>query len=309
MGTISDISVANVVNGSQVDATVTWSTDIQADSKVSFGKGAPGSPILGVLRDGSQSTSHALVLGGLDPDSDYFAVVASSDGFGTPLGYAAGNGSVSFHTPSAGPIVEPGPPPTVGAPSSDSVQISWATAAPGLGMVVYRRDGDSQDLQEAEESSGTAHQVTLSDLASGTKYRCHYETDLDDSDVTIVSADFEFSTADAPGNDEAPGRVGICASPAVVQVGSASTITVQVIKRHGEPQAGIPVQFTLGNGKAEGSLSVGSAVTDAQGRCSTVFTVTGIPGQRRKAHRRVKAQVGAAGGKQKHKGTRVIGRR
>lgn len=302
MGQISNISVATALNATGVDATVTWDTDISADGATSYGHGAPGSAVEGIVRASGTGMQHQVVIAGLDPDSDYFAKVVSSDDFGTPLGYASGDGNVAFHTVPAGGAVLPGDPPSI-SPSGNAAVIAWTTTKAGVGTVYYRQDGDTEDSSTSEDESTTQHRVELEDLIGASHYICHYETDLDDSDDSIISADFSFDTPTDSSSDDPPGRVALHLRPNQIHVGANATLTVRVRHKGGQPYTGVALEFSLGAGKADCALSAASGSTDAQGRCSVQVSVTGLPQGRRKA-RRVLVVKAAAGGK--HKRRRVV---
>lgn len=303
MGVISNVSVSPVLNADgSVSATVQWSTDVASDSKVVYGPGSDGSTPQGTLNNPSLVQSHSLAVDGLAQGADYFVKVSSNDELGDPLGYdpASNNGLLAFHSPS-GTVT--GPPPTVTTGPGGAV-VSWNTDKPGVGMVVYRQPADTVDFQETEEASATSHKIELTDLVGKTTYTCHYETDLDDSDVTIVSDPFSFTTPDGPADPV--GHVCISAQPVRIHMQGKSTITVQVRKRDGSAQPGYGVAFSLGAGKMEGSLSDDSANTDANGQCQVAFTAKSVPAGRKKARRFVVAVI-SGGGKSKRKRAVVIG--
>ncbi len=304
---IKNVRVENIT---AVSAELAWETTVPASTVVDVGPVVNGTWEVG-RRDSAEADSldHRMVLDGLSSTTLYRAAAVSFDGTDTFnfLPVDDGSSPKEFTTLQAGGGTVVGPPPTVSTPTADSVTIAWTTAEAGVGMVTYRPDG-GVDMQAYDVNDAPAldHQVVLEDLVGGTRYSCHYETDLEGSDVTVVSEEFSFDTQPSA-SVEAPGHVAICSQPVRVKVGRASTIKVQVLKRDGTPQAGIPIAFSLGAGRAEGTLSATSGSTNARGICKVSFTVTAIPAARRKARRFVVALVGQAGGNQKRRRTVVVG--
>src|SRR5580698_5229334 len=70
---ISNVTVTGLTNNS---ATINWSTDVDTDATVNYGLDSS----VGIIRDsGATSTSHSLVIPGLQPATTYYFRVVSTD--------------------------------------------------------------------------------------------------------------------------------------------------------------------------------------------------------------------------------------
>ena len=91
------ITDVQAVPGAPDEATVTWTTDEPATSRVDFGTSAGA--LSSSEEDLSLTTAHELHLTGLDADTTYFFRVSSTDGFGNtavePVPPATGNFTTS----------------------------------------------------------------------------------------------------------------------------------------------------------------------------------------------------------------------
>jgi hypothetical protein len=310
MGTVSNagVSTSNNADGT-ISAVVTWTTDIPADSSVSYGPGAGPGGAVGKQTDSNFVTAHSITLPGLSASTGYFALIVSSDPDGDVLGYDPSNpgpsGIVTFTTPAPPP--PPPPPPVVQPPTSNSVVINWTSSSAGLGTAFYTPAGGVQMSQpEDSEVPSTSHQATLTDLLGSTNYSGYCETDLESTNVDEVTAPFSFTTQQSVSTDP-PGHVAMTAVPSRVKVGGVSSVCVQVLQRDGSPQVGIPVAFSLGAGRAGVTPATATGLTGADGQCHVQFTVTDIPPKQIKGRRFVVAMVGAAGGPQKRRRTLLVG--
>lgn len=99
--TISAVGVGAQL--SETSATVAWTTDEPADSKVSYG--SDGSLGLSVI-DGAFVSNHLLALSGLSEGQDYFFSVTSSDAAGNVSTDTNGGNNYTFRTASLPPSLE-----------------------------------------------------------------------------------------------------------------------------------------------------------------------------------------------------------
>jgi len=199
------------------------------------------------------------------------------------------------------------PTPGISTPTATGVTITWNSSASGVGAVNYNVDGNSTIMQEAEAASTTSHSVSLSDLLGATKYDFTYQTDFDDPTQPLaVSAEFNFSTAADTGPGDPPGRLGISVSPSRIAVGKTSSVTAILVKRDGSPVAGVPIAFSLGDGQAQGSLSISNGSTDASGKCVTIFTASGIGAKPLKARRFVVVVAGTGSQTKRHRALIIV---
>jgi hypothetical protein len=302
---IKSVVVSNITNDSIL---LTWQTTVAASTEADIGiVDAAGNWTPGRVNSGAaDATSHSYTITGLTAGSSYRVAAQSFDSTNTFAYLPVDDGSspVNFNTLAATVV---GPPPTLTPPSADGVVVSWTTTSPGMGTVYYAPDGGTQ-MSQVDDSgvSSTSHKVTLNDLVSSTHYNCHYETDLDGSNINVVSAPFDFTTTQSVSLDP-PGHVAMTATPARVEVGDSSTVCVQVLKQDGSPQSGIPVAFSLGMGHAGVTPVAASGLTDATGLCKAQFTVTDIPPDRLKGRRFVVALVGDTSIKQKRRRVMLVG--
>lgn len=311
MAIISDGNVAFNQDGSLIDVLVTWITDEDADSTVTYGLGsAPnGSNQAGVQRASTQVTSHAVTITGFTASTAYWVQVSSSDATGTPLGYDPSfpNGVISFQTPALNNGGTQDATPTISQPTATGVSISWNSSDSGIGSVNYNIDGSSTVMQESETASTLAHSVTLSDLIGSTQYDFTYQTDFDDPSLApAISAECNFTTAADTTPPDPPGRMGMSANPMRILIGQTATIMVQILKRDKTAVVGVPVAFTLGDGNAQGTLSASSGITDSTGKCQTVFKATGLGPKVVRAHRFIVAVAGTAPQTKRHRVMLVV---
>jgi hypothetical protein len=282
-----------------------------ATASVIFGVpgGSLGSPVALAV---SPTQDGSLPPGSIHAEGDFDPSGLGVDTVSYDLSVTWSDGSVDDNGPSsvtlpAQTVTQTGPPPVVSPPVPDATIITWNTDSPGMGTVYYTpANGTEMSAPDDSDTSSTAHKVTLTDLIGSTPYTCHYETDLDDSDVNVVSNDFTFTTLPTVSVDP-PGHVAMRALPCRLKVGGTSMVTVQVLKRDGSPQPGIAVEFSLGIGHATGTLSVTKSETDLNGQCQTAFTVQTIPPQQMRGRRFVVALVGDPSIKQKRRRALVVG--
>lgn len=98
---ISSVGVGNPPT--ETSATVAWTTDEPADSKISYG--TDGTLGLSVI-DGAFVSSHLLALSGLSEGRDYFFTVTSTDTAGNVSTDTNGGNNYSFRTASLPPTLE-----------------------------------------------------------------------------------------------------------------------------------------------------------------------------------------------------------
>jgi PKD repeat protein len=176
--------------------TVAWTTDEASDSAVEFGETAgygrsAGSPDL--------VRHHEVRLTGLEPGGSYHFRVSSTD--------AAGNGPTSsgdftFSTrptpDEESPVILAGP--AVVARSEDSAIVEWWTSEPTDGMVDYGL-GNSYGAEGFSERFGRRHRVHLANLDPGTVY--HFRVSSTDAagNGPTSSPDLTFTTEERVNRD------------------------------------------------------------------------------------------------------------
>jgi hypothetical protein len=194
-GAEADTTAPRITGGpdaasSDCQARVTWSTDEPALGTVDWGE----TQALPQRSAGTAPTrQHAVNVGPLDPSTEYFYQVSSTD--------PAGNGPVRGAVLRFTTTVRTAPRITSGPQASQvtdrSATITWRTDEPGTSVV---RFGTEPSLGGTERGGGgpaTDHSVTLTGLEPAKQYRLQVET-TDACGETVRSAEATFNTADRP---------------------------------------------------------------------------------------------------------------
>lgn len=179
------ISNINVTDIGDNGATVTWTTDEPATSRVDYGEtvsyGANE-------QDLTLTTSHSMSLSGLTSSTLYHFRVRSID--------EAMNQTISpddtFTTIDSGAPVISGVSAT--SITVDSVTIVWTTDEPATSVVHYGTTA-SYGTDASVGGLTTSHSVTINGLTEGTLYYYQVES-TDNADNTSTSSDHEFVTLD-----------------------------------------------------------------------------------------------------------------
>jgi len=179
--TITDVSSGNIT---QTTATITWNTDIAANSTVNYGNDSP--PGL-TASDSAFVTNHVVNLTDLSPDTLYYYEVSSTDSEGNTT-TSPGNGTYyTFTTMLLAPTIS-------GVSASNitdtSATITWTTDQQTDSTVNY---GNTTALGSPPASSGnltTSHVLNLNALTPDTLY--YYE---------VISANSEDTATVSPGNN------------------------------------------------------------------------------------------------------------
>ncbi|NLT66113.1 MAG: hypothetical protein GXX84_05870, partial [Acidobacteria bacterium] len=183
--------VISGVTSSQITAfgaTISWTTDEAANSRVEYGTTTTHGNSTAL--DGAMKTAHSQQLSDLLPNTRYHFRVRSAD--------AAGNESVS-----ADFTFMTAPPPDTTPPSINAVTaseittsgatISWTTNEAATTQVEYGTTTSYGSKTTLISALTTAHSQALSGLTAGTTY--HYRVlSLDGSGNAAVSGDFTFKT-------------------------------------------------------------------------------------------------------------------
>ncbi len=179
---ISDIQVIDIGDNG---ATITWTTDEPATSRVDYGETAAyGSNV----QDPTLVTSHSMSITGLESNTTYHFRVRSVDE-NSNLAQSADD---TFQTTDSGaPVIT-----TIVATgiTADSVTITWTTDEPATSLVRY---GETASYGSDASVGGmtTSHSVTITGLTDDTTY--HYQVESTDaSDNTSTSSDRTFDTLD-----------------------------------------------------------------------------------------------------------------
>ncbi len=183
---ISTVSASNIAATS---ATVTWTTDQPANSKVEYGLDTNyGSS---TTLDPTLATDHSVNLTGLTSQTTYYYKVDSVDGFSN----ADSSGNHTFTTLDI-------TPPVISAVSATSITdsgatITWTTDEPASSQVEYGLDTNYSLSTTLDPALVTSHSVNLTGLSSFKTY--HYKVESSDAagnPASSVDVDYTFTTTD-----------------------------------------------------------------------------------------------------------------
>lgn len=187
---ISSIVVSGITESS---ATVSWSTDEGADSRVDYG--TTSSYEVGTETDTSLSTSHSIVLSGLSEGTDYHVRVRSAD----LCANETSSSDQTFTTLDATAPVITGIEASLTCDTSASV--SWVTNEDADSFVSYGLTS-AYGATVSSSTLSTSHAIVISGLSRDTTY--HYVVASSDAAGNeTVSADQTFTTDE----DAAPSNV------------------------------------------------------------------------------------------------------
>ena len=183
--TISNVAATNVTNSG---ATVTWSTNEQATSRVEYGLTTSYGTF--TTLDSNLVTSHSSPLSGLVASTTYHYRVLSSDAANNP----ATSGDFTFTTAAAPDTT---PPVITNVASSNlttsGATITWTTNEAATSRVEYGTTTGYGAFSALDATLVTSHTVNLSGLATNTVY--HYRVLSNDAATNpATSGDFTFQT-------------------------------------------------------------------------------------------------------------------
>ncbi len=182
---ISNVQVTNIT---ATGATITWTTNENADSKVDYGLTA-GPPYTDTETDGAMVTSHSIDLTGLSSGTTYHFRVRSGDGSGNE---AFTSDAVFTTADGDAPVISN---IRVTDITATTAIVRWDTDESSDSKVDYGLTSSYTDT-ETDAAMVIAHAVTLTGLSSSTTY--HYRVrSADASSNEASSGDLTFSTADA----------------------------------------------------------------------------------------------------------------
>lgn len=207
----------------------------------------------------TDSSGHAtFTLTGKNAGTD--TVSAAALGLTSTQSVSVSSQSFNVTTPAANANININTPQTVtvvwtnnGAPVAGQMVTITTTRGLFSGSPSTTVTTDGAGTATATISSATAGPAVISASASGVSAQ--------------VSAEFIATT---------PASIDVQASPATIQTSAQSTITAIVWDAQNNLVEGQTVDFQLTD-KTGGTISVASAITDAQGRAQTVYTATSTP--------------------------------
>jgi hypothetical protein len=256
-------------------ATIIWSTDEPATSGVSWNDGTA----YDLVSDPALTTAHLVTLTNLQPGTQYFSTVSTTDG--------AGNGptlssELTFTTGASGdtdpPVFTKGP--WVHVVNHQKAQVKWETDEPCDSVVEFGRAADA--LTESESNVGLVlhHTVDLNHLEEDTLFFYRVRS-TDKSGNGAVSAVLSFRTTEHSAEvDNDPvctlGPEIVYAADSVAAVHWETDVPTDTVVEYSSP--GQPVvrlsdaekslthQVTLTNLAAGEHYTVAVSGTDARGR-------------------------------------------
>jgi hypothetical protein len=160
---ISAVSATNVTSSA---ATIRWTTNEAADSRVDYGTTTSYGQSTSL--DTARVTSHAMNLGSLPAGTTFHYRVRSRDAAGN----LATSGDFVFTTASAGGDTTPPSISAVGASgvTSSSASINWTTNEPADSQVEYGTTTSYGQITALNSTRVTSHSTTVSGLAANTTY-------------------------------------------------------------------------------------------------------------------------------------------
>ncbi|MDB5237207.1 MAG: hypothetical protein JWL88_309, partial [Parcubacteria group bacterium] len=201
---------------SQTGATITWTTDENADSRIDLGTTISYGT---ASTSAALATSHSISFTSLTANTTYHFRIQSADA----LSNTATSSDLTFKTAA----VPDTTPPVIsaissGTPGQTSATITWTTDEAASSTVTY---GTTTGYGTASTTATllTSHSITLTGLTANTAY--HYQIGSADSSGNVAtSSDQTFTTAAAP--DTTPPGVTLTAPTNGATIsGSAVSVT------------------------------------------------------------------------------------
>ncbi len=193
---ISGVATTNILLSG---ATITWTTDEAATSKVYASTTSPFTPANAITASsGGSVKNHTVALSSLASSTTYYYIVESHDLFGN----TATSSQYSFTTATGGPV-DVTPPAISALATSDittsSASITWTTNESATTRVYYATSSPvntATALMFSNTTLMTAHTAPLSGLAPSTQY-FFIATSADGAGNTATSTESSFTTAAA----------------------------------------------------------------------------------------------------------------
>ncbi len=191
-------SLTNIAVGSvdSTQATITWVTDENADSRVWVGTSTNvDTSASSTVSDGTLVTAHSLSLTGLSASTTYFAVVGSTDASGN----MSTSSPVSFTTPA---VISTSTPPVVSTVTSQvgstTATIGWNTDVAADSTLYFATSspvviGASSTAFITNTAQVTSHSLTATGLTASTTYYFLVQSKNAGGD-TATSSESSFTT-------------------------------------------------------------------------------------------------------------------
>ncbi len=242
-----------------ISATITWTTDIDANSFVDYGLTTNYDNTRG--NASSYVKGHSITINNLDPNISYKFRVRSTDSNGDQT--IDDNGGIGFSfTTAAAPVISN---VRLAEVTNTYATITWETDIASYSYVAYGSTSDYGQLIGDEETPTTSHSMTIAGLSAGTVK--HYMPRVKDiyGNFTFYGIDSTFTTgapylvsfsSSSPSGSYGPGdEINITANyvdSASNNLGASSTATVLL-------DTGVEVVLnTVGTNTLSGTYTVGA---------------------------------------------------
>lgn len=193
----TELMIDNVDSSNSTStATITWSTNIAATSKVTYATDSIDSASsTEMVSSSATTTAHSIDLTGLTPSTTYYFIVESTDDDGN----TATSSEQMFTTDDIEEPVDETPPvisSITATPTSTTAVITWLTDEASSSKVTYATstlDTASSTEMESDSALVTSHELTLTGLTASTTYYFIVEsTDADDNTATSTESTFSI---------------------------------------------------------------------------------------------------------------------
>jgi hypothetical protein len=168
-------------------ATITWTSDKNASSRVDYGTSASSLNLN--LSSGTLVTAHSISLSGLAVGTTYYYRVTSADASGNSASSPAAPATATFTTIDPTPSVISAPTATAGA--GGTATITWTTNKLSNSRVDYGTAASLLNLNQSDGTMVTAHTIALAGLTTGATYyyRITSADPLGDTSTSPVAPD------------------------------------------------------------------------------------------------------------------------
>ncbi|MEJ0001849.1 MAG: fibronectin type III domain-containing protein [bacterium] len=188
---ISDIDTTDITDD---EATITWTTDVNASTLIWYGAdasiGTSENPT--ITRSVAAGKSHSIHLTGLNDGTKYYVIVGSATGAGRTL-----SSKFSFTTDDDADNDDPTISNISATTGSTSTTITWTTDEPATSKAYYTTNASVDKDDSATKSDNTlttSHSLHITGLNIGTLYRYIVES-IDGSDNKTDSSEHTFTTS------------------------------------------------------------------------------------------------------------------
>jgi alpha-L-arabinofuranosidase len=177
--------------------TISWSTDVNSNTVLAYGTTTALGQIYTNTASGQTSTtSHGVVLTGLNPGTTYYFVAESTSTANGATGYST---TYSFTT--TGTASSPAPvisAVTASGITSTSATITWTTDQSTSSLVNYGTTTSYGSSSTLNTTLTTSHSVTVTGLTAGTTYNFDVVS-ANSSSVSATSPNATFTTSSSTG--------------------------------------------------------------------------------------------------------------